>query len=130
VDREGRVYQGDRTNGRVEIFDENGAFLEEWPDIADPVNVYVDENDAVWVLSATRHRLMKYDRSGRLQYFFGTYGPDWPGGLHRPHQMDVDENGVLYIANYDGGYVSRFVPKPDADPAKLVGRPLRLGRPD
>jgi hypothetical protein len=63
---------------------------------------------------------------GHLLYWFGTYGQDWPGGLSRPHQMDVDQNGVLYLANYDGGYVSRFVPKKDADPSKLIGRPLLL----
>ena len=127
VDRDGRVYQGDRTNGRIEIFDANGKFIEEWSDVTDPVNVYIDENDAVWVLSATRHRIMKYNRRGELQYWFGTYGTDWPGGLSRPHQMDVDQNGVLYIANYDGGWVNKFVPKRGADPAKLIGRPLRLG---
>lgn len=129
VDRNGRVYQGDRTNGRIEIFDENGRFIEEWPDIADPVNVYIDESDAVWVLSATRNRLMKFNMQGELQYWFGTFGADWPGGLSRPHQMDVDENGVLYIANYDGGWVNKFVPKPNADRSKLVGRPLVLRRP-
>ena len=126
VDRNGRVYQGDRRNNRIQIFDETGAFVDEWDDIQDPVNVYIDENDAVWVLSATRNRIMKYDMQGHLQYWFGTYGTDWAGGLSRPHQMDVDQNGVLYIANYDGGWVNKFVPKPDADPSKLVGKPLVL----
>lgn len=41
--------------------------------------------------------------------------------------MDLDQNGVLDIANYDGGWVNRFVPKRGADPAKLIGRPLRVG---
>ena len=44
----------------------------------------------------------------------------------RPHQIDVDEDGTLYVANYDGGYVTKLVPKPDADPSKLIGRKLVL----
>lgn len=123
VDRQGRVYQGDRRNSRIQVFTSTGEFVEEWPDIQDPVNVYVDENDAVWVTSAALARIMKYNTEGQLQYFFGTYG-NWPGGLMRPHQFDVDADGTLYIANYDGGYVSKFEPKPDADLSKLIGQPI------
>ena len=124
VDREGRVYQGDRRNSRIQVFTENGEFIEEWPDIQDPVNVYIDENDAVWVLSAALNRIMKYNRDGVLQYFWGTWGLNWEGGLARPHQIDVDEDGTLYLASYDGGWVNKFVPKQGADPSKLIGRPL------
>ena len=127
VDRQGRIYQGDRRNSRIQIFSPTGEFIEQWTDIEDPVNVYIDENEAVWVTSAALNRIMKYNTRGELQYFFGTYGA-FPGGLMRPHQFDVDQNGVLYIANYDGGYVSKFVPKPDADPSKLIGRPLVMPR--
>ena len=95
MDREGRVYQGDRRNSRIQVFTENGEFIEEWPDIQDPVNVYIDENDAVWVLSAALNRIMKYNRDGVLQYFWGTWGLNWEGGLARPHQIDVDEDGTL-----------------------------------
>ena len=70
--------------------------------------------------------MMEYNRDGVLQYFWGTYGLNWPGGLARPHQIDVDVNGVLYVVNYDGGWVNKFVPKPGSDPSKLIGRPLIL----
>lgn len=71
--------------------------------------------------SCTRpHR--EYNTEGLLQYFFGTYG-NWPGSLMRPHQFGVDTDGTLYIANYDGRYVSRFVPKFDAD-VSHVDRPI------
>ena len=29
-----------------------GEFIEEWPDVSDPVGVFIDEHDAVWVISA------------------------------------------------------------------------------
>lgn len=68
---------------------------------------------------------MKYNTEGLFQYFFGTYG-NWPGGLMRPHHFGVDTDGTLYIASYDGRYVSKLVPKPDAD-VSHVDRPTDSG---
>ena len=129
VDRDRRVYVGDRTNNRIQIFTENGDFIEEWPDISDPVGVFIDENDGVWVISARLNRILKYNRAGELQYYLGAYGGTrggFAGGLSRPHQLDVDQEGNLYIASWDGGWMDKFVPKPDADPSKLIGRSLVL----
>ena len=129
VDRDRRVYVGDRTNNRIQIFTENGDFIEEWPDISDPVGVFIDENDGVWVISARLNRILKYNRAGELQYYLGAYGGTrggFAGGLSRPHQLDVDQEGNLYIASWDGGWMDKFVPKPAADPSKLIGRSLVL----
>ena len=131
VDRNRRVYVGDRTNNRIQIFTEDGEYIEEWPDITDPVGVFADENDAIWVISAALNRILKYNMDGELQYYVGAYGGTrggFPGGLSRPHQMDVDQEGNLYIASWDGGWMDKYIPRPDADPAKLVGRPLVLDR--
>ena len=48
------------------------------------------------------------------------------GGLARPHQIDVDREGNVYIASWDGGWVTKYVPKAGADPGKLVRPPLVL----
>ena len=125
VDRDGRIYVGDRNNDRIQVFTENGEFIEEWPDITDPVGVFIDENDAVWVISATLHRLLKYDLDGQLQHYWGTYGGTnggFSGGLARPHQLDVADDGTVYVTSWDGGWVNKFVPRPGADPSKLIGR--------
>jgi peptidylamidoglycolate lyase len=130
---EDRVYVGDRQNHRIQLFTYEGKFIEEWPDIFDPVNIWVDQSHAVWILDASLNRLSKYDRNGVLQYHWGAYAEagtmgrgTWPGGLSLPHQMDMDEEGNLYIASYNGGWVDKFVPKPGADPKKLVGKRLLL----
>ena len=49
---------------------------------------------------------------------------DAPGGMNRPHQLDVDQDGNLYVVNWTSGHVDKFVPKPNADRSKLVGRSL------
>ncbi len=133
VDRDRRVYVGDRQNSRIQIFGAAGEFIEEWPDIFDPVDIYIDENQWIWVLDASLNRVLKYSRDGVLQYHWGAYGRagaigrgTWAGGLSLPHQLDMDAEGNIYIASYSGGWVDKFVPKPGADPAKLLGRPLLL----
>ena len=129
MDRDRRIYVADRTNNRVQVFTEDGEYLEEWPNISDPVGVFADEYDAIWVISATLNRVLKYNRSGELQHYWGAYGGTrggFVGGLSRPHQMDVDQEGNVYVASWDGGWLNKFVPKADADPDELVGRPLVL----
>ena len=148
VDRNGRVYVADRANGRIQVFTPDGEYIEEWPNIFFPVDVSIDENDRVWVVSAVLNRIMQYSTEGELLYTWGTYGftargfgpseaPErWrdvrglpastrsPGGMSRPHQMDVDSDGNVYVVNWDSGHVDKYVPKPDADPSKLVGQSL------
>jgi len=133
IDRDRRVYVGDRQNSRIQIFSEDGEFIEEWPDIFDPVNIWIDRDQWVWVLDASLNRALKYSREGELQYHWGAYGQadaigrgTWAGGLSLPHQLDMDEDGNLYIASNSGGWVDKFVPKPGADPSKLLGRRLLL----
>ena len=129
VDRDRRVYVADRTNNRIQVFTEDGEYIEEWPDVSDPVGVFIDENDAVWVISARLNRILKYSLQGELQYYWGAFGGTrggFPGGLSRPHQLDVDQNGNVYIVSWDGGWADKFIPKPDADPSKLIGRALIL----
>lgn len=131
IDRDHRIYVGDRSNNRIQVFTEEGEFIEEWPDVTDPVGVFIDEDESVWVISARLNRLLKYNTQGELQYYLGAFGGTrggFAGGLSRPHQMDVDQDGNLYIASWDGGWMDKFVPRPNADPDKLVGRPLVLER--
>ena len=130
VDRSGRVYVADRANSRIQVFTEDGEFIEEWPDVFFPVDIHIDENEAVWVTSAVLNRIFKYNTDGELLYYWGTSGGTaggfGPGGMLRPHQIDVDQEGNVYVVNWDSGHADKYVPKPDADPSKLIGRELVL----
>ncbi|MDR0786444.1 MAG: 6-bladed beta-propeller [Gemmatimonadota bacterium] len=138
MDRAHRIYVVDRNNSRIQVFTEAGDFIEEWPNIYYPSGIYIDENENVWVISGGLNEVMKFNTRGELQTYFGAYGgaspegarglpsSEFPGGLARPHQLNVDQAGNIYIASYAGPWVNKFVPKPGADPKSLIGPPLLL----
>jgi hypothetical protein len=138
VDRDRRMYVVDRNNSRIQVLTEAGEYIEEWPDVFYPSGIYIDESDGVWVISGALNRVLKYDTNGVLQYYWGAYGgaspegaqglprSEWPGALARPHQMNVDSEGNVYVASYAGPWVNKFMPRPGADPNRLIGQPLTL----
>ena len=141
IDAGGNVYVLDRSNHRVQVFTSDGGFVEEWPDIFDPVNIVIDENEAVWVADGTLNRILKYSLEGELLDYFGAFGKVSSlgrrglacadegtvcGGMALPHNFDIDSEGNLYIAQYSGPWIDKLVPKPGADPSRLIGQPLRL----
>ncbi len=45
----GYVYVADRQNNRIQVFDQEGAFVAEWPQFGQPSSVFVDNNDNIFV---------------------------------------------------------------------------------
>jgi sugar lactone lactonase YvrE len=125
ADGRGRVYVADRGNSRIQVFDEKGTHLDTWPNIRFPNHV-VAAADGVWVADGTNARLLKYNTSGQLQYFWGTYGT-YPGAFWELHQFSVDAEGSLYAADSFGGRVQKFTPTAGADRSRLVPAIAALG---
>ncbi len=48
-DSKGRLFVGDRSNNRIQILDQSGAFLEEWTQFSRPSGIYIDRNDIIYV---------------------------------------------------------------------------------
>jgi DNA-binding beta-propeller fold protein YncE len=125
IDRDRRLYVADRQNSRVQIFDENGKFLDQWPDIRRPIHILISENQRVWVADLDTNKLLQYDTSGRLLSSWGTWGT-FPGGFWGIHQFTVDSQGNLYVAETYGGRTQKFAPKSSAAKAQLIGAPVPL----
>jgi sugar lactone lactonase YvrE len=49
MDSRGRLFVGDRNNNRIQIFDQDGMFLEQWPQFSRPSGIYIDRNDVMYV---------------------------------------------------------------------------------
>ncbi len=120
-DAKQRLYVADRGNSRIQVFDENGRFLDAWPDIKMPCFVGVSQDQFVWVADCMRNRILKYNTSGRLLYSWGSFGGE-PGELWGPHHLATDEEGNLYVAEVWNGRVQKFRPRKGADKNHLVGR--------
>lgn len=133
IDKDGRIYVADRSNDRIQVFNQDGTWVATWPNIASPACVWVDESNAVWVCGRTTNRMLKYDTEGHLLYYWGTYGrtsggfDEGSGGFERPHGMSVDRDGNFYVANFDGDVAGKFTPRPGADRSKLILPLMHLG---
>jgi hypothetical protein len=127
IDKQRRIYVDDRSNHRVQIFDENGKFLDQWyfGPYATIYHMYIEaDQQHIW-MSDVRGLLLKYDLNGNMLYSWGNYGLR-PGEMWGVHQFGADQNGNLYTAEVHSGRPQKFTPKQGADPAKLVGQPMRV----
>src|SRR6202790_2728551 len=119
------VYVVDRSNHRIQVFDENGKFLEAWPvDEHSSINfLYISADRHLWAADDRNSKIVEYDLQGHLLYSWGTLA-DWPGGLFNTHGMSVDQEGNLYVAEVGNGRAQKLRPRPGANPALVVGKPV------
>lgn len=143
VSADRRVFVVDRSHGRVQIFDENGEFLDlfytgprgEGDDpgapglVSRPYSHLITADQQLWVSDGGTHRILKFDLDGN--YLYGWGGPGGlPGQFQGPHSMTVDQDGNLYTAEVFAGRAQKFRPKSGADPAKVVGQEVRYSGSD
>ena len=84
-----RVYVADRENHRVQVFTADGQFIDEWRDLYEPMDIYMDAEGFLYV---TDHipRLTVYSQDGSLITRIRT--PDISHGVYG------DSDGNLYLA--------------------------------
>jgi len=69
-DSRGRLFVGDRANNRIQIFDQEGAFLAEWKQFGRPSAIYIDSRDTIYVS----------DSESREREGYGHH-PGWKRGI-------------------------------------------------
>ncbi len=133
-----RLFVVDRGHGRIQVFDENGKFLDMFATgpqgltkdyplgqvVSRPYAHLITADQMLWAADGGTNRVLKYDLTGKYLYGWGQPGP-YPGQFGGPHALTVDQNGNLYIAEVFSGRVQKFRPKRGADPSKLVGQEKR-----
>jgi sugar lactone lactonase YvrE len=90
-DSKGRLFVADRGNNRIQIFDQDGKFLEEWKQWSRPSGIYIDKNDVLYVADSESNRKTN---------------PGWKRGIR--------------IGSAKDGKVTAFIPDPEPDPEKVV----------
>jgi len=116
IDKNRRVYVSDRANNRIQVFDENGKYLDQFPRITQPYHIRISDDQFLWAFSGPLDKLMKYDLNGHLLYAWGTHGTT-PGLFWAVHEFSVDSDGNFYTAEVFGGRSQKFSPRAGADPS-------------
>jgi DNA-binding beta-propeller fold protein YncE len=115
VGPDGTVVVADRENSRLQFFSPDGAFVQEWTDVARPCQVLVDAIGRVYVAElgfragmwpgttapfpdAPGGRISVFDGDGRLlARWGGGSNPCAPGDFFAPHDLCLDSRGDLYV---------------------------------
>jgi sugar lactone lactonase YvrE len=126
ISKDGRLFVVDRGHRRFQIFDLNGKFLDMFTTgvNSSPYYHFISTDQDLWVSDGGTNKILKYDLDGNFLYGWGGRGAQ-PGMFNGPHQLTTDQEGNLYVAEVFNGRVVKFRPKPNADPAKVVGQELR-----
>jgi streptogramin lyase len=48
-DSQGRLFVADRSNNRIEIFDQDGNFIDQWRQFSRPSGIFIDKHDVIYV---------------------------------------------------------------------------------
>jgi hypothetical protein len=111
VDRYDRVWVCDRTNNRIQIFDLEGVFLEEWPGLAHPDTIFFDPNDDVVYVAELDQQVSIFDFDRNLLAQWGGRQPSERPGEFRacPHGIWADSRGDLYVGEVQtDGRIQKF----------------------
>ena len=109
VDKQGRVYVGDRENRRMQIFDAGGKFLQEWKHVGSPWGVFITDDQSLYMCDGYNNRILKLDLEGRILGAIGSFGK-LPGQLDYAHHLSVGRSGAIYVAEIKNWRVQKFAP--------------------
>jgi sugar lactone lactonase YvrE len=123
IDSKGLIYAADRSNHRVQVFDQSGKVRDVWPNIQMPDDIAITEDadgEHLWVGDGDTSRFCKYDLNGKMRYCFGAFGTQ-PGRFWGIHRFSTDTEGNLYTAEVYGGRAQKLVPRKGADKTHIIG---------
>lgn len=137
VDSGGTVYVADRENSRIQLFSPQGEYLRSWDFVNRPDDIFIDEQDNVYVAElgfragarpCVHYRLMTeppaghepiarvgiYDPDGKIQCRIGGEEEVLPGNFIAPHGLWADSRGDLYVGEVTvaSGSAARLAPLP------------------
>lgn len=103
TDDDDRLWVTDRENSRVQIFEQDGTFIDEWIDLIRPTSLYID-GDVVYVSELCK-RVSIFTIEGELLSRFGNLDVPADDPLFvAPHTIALDGDGDLYVGEVSYTY--------------------------
>ena len=120
LDSQGRVFVADRSNSRLQIFDQDGKFLAEWKQFGRPSAVFIDKNDTIYVADSQtedkehctpdpgcrRGIRIGSAKDGSVQYFIPRANP--PTDLSGGEGVATDAAGNIFGAENIGKGLRKY----------------------
>jgi sugar lactone lactonase YvrE len=122
LDSRGRLFVADRGNIRLQIFDQEGTFLEEWKQFSRLSGIYIDRNDVLYGADSEsssrsnpgwrRGIRIGSAKDGRVQFFIPdpVVDPD-ASSTSGAEGVAVDEAGNVYAAEVGPRTLRKYVRK-------------------
>jgi sugar lactone lactonase YvrE len=125
LDSSGRLFVADRSNSRIQIFDQDGKFLAEWKQFGRPSGVFIDRNDVIYVADSESNNAQNPGFKRGLRIGSAKDGtvtaliPDplpvkegtGPGTGSAAEGVAADAEGNVYGAEVDARRLMRYVRK-------------------
>src|SRR5713226_6958555 len=83
-DSKGRLFVADRNNNRIQIFDQEGNFIEQWTQFSRPSGIFIDAKDNIYVADSESNSVRRH--------------PGWKRGIR--------------VGNISDEFVTAFIPDP------------------
>lgn len=102
LDHTGRVYVCDRSNRRIQVFDQQGSFLAEMKQFGSPASIAIARDGSLFVAAgAPEDKVTVGTTDGAVT--------ETIEGLDSPHGIAVGPDGSLYIAQSSGKAVLKYM---------------------
>lgn len=114
VDEEGNIFLFHRGEHPIVCLDKNGKYLRAWGDreIDTAHGLRIDPAGHLWVTDMAAHRVLKFDRQGKLSMELGTGKPgDGNDQFNKPTDVAFGADGAFYVSDgYGNSRVLKFSP--------------------
>ena len=122
MDAKGRLFVGDRNNNRVQIFDQDGTFIDQWHQFSRPSGVFIDKKDMLYVADSESEAVSRNHLGWKNGIRIGSvkdgkviaFIPDPanpPMGTSAAEGVAADSKGNIYGAEVGPKDVKKYVKK-------------------